>query len=177
MPVPSRCSRPRSRSLAAGLAGAGVLALLVTIPAGASTAPKADAGQARAAAAPSTTVSGGSQDAFTRIAVFYGAYVIAETDGTQGGAGVNRDDLRASYLTPALRNSLATWENANHADGVLRAQNVPLSWKVTAAGTTAGKVNATVTLIWNTSGSSTSQLKVQADATSHRITSIAPATG
>lgn len=61
------------------------------------------------------------------------------------------------------------WEEANHADGVLRAQNVPLGWKVASTGSGTGRTDATVTLTW---ASGTTKVYVQADLATRKIVSI-----
>ncbi|BBC29320.1 hypothetical protein SGFS_006140 [Streptomyces graminofaciens] len=100
---------------------------------------------ATASAGAPRSVTGKPSDAITRIADFYGAYIDAQSDPDNGGALA--DELRAYYLTPGLQKKLKTWEKKNHADGVLRAQNVPLKWKVTDNGT-ANHTEAGITLTW-----------------------------
>ncbi|MGW2675739.1 hypothetical protein [Streptomyces sp. NPDC001436] len=53
---------------------------------------------------------------------------------------------------------------------MLRAQNVPLKWKVTSVDSGMGKTNASVTLTW--SGNTTSTVHVQADLATRKITAI-----
>lgn len=96
------------------------------------------AGASVPAVASSTTPpparSGSNGPVYDRVADFYGAYIDAVTDS---GSGHLDTQLRAFYLTSGLRSRLATWENREHADGVLRAQDVPRAWKVTAWPTAA----------------------------------------
>ncbi|MFF0079290.1 hypothetical protein ACFYR1_06205 [Streptomyces canus] len=106
---------------------------------------------AQASAGAPRSVSGKPSDNITRIADFYGAYVDAVTDE---GGGDLQDALRAHYLTPAFQKELNAWEDKEHADGVLRAQNVPLAWKVTDMGT-ADHTEAVVTLTWSAGQTST----------------------
>ncbi|MDK9500292.1 hypothetical protein QEZ40_005923 [Streptomyces katrae] len=136
-------------------AAAGAAALSLAVAAGTS---------ATAAAPPS--VSGSPEGAFTRIADFYGSYIDAVYDGD----GATADRLRAFYLSEPLRRELRQWEDANHADGVLRAQNVPLKWKVTSVDSGMGKTNAAVTLTW--SSNTTTTVHVQADLATRKITAI-----
>ncbi|MFF3204486.1 hypothetical protein [Streptomyces sp. NPDC002962] len=117
---------------------------------------------AQASAGSPRSVSGKPSDNITRIADFYGAYTDAVTDE---GGGKLADELRKHYLTPAFQKELAAWEDKNHADGVLRAQNVPLAWKVTDNGT-ANYTEAVVTLTW---GSETTQLIVDMTRGTHKI--------
>ncbi|MFG2786340.1 hypothetical protein [Streptomyces sp. NPDC048419] len=110
---------------------------------------------ATASAGTPRSVSGKPSDNVTRIANFYGAYIDAVTDEDSGNLGTA---LRSHYLTAGFQKELAAWEETEHADGVLRAQNVPLSWKVTDNGSTANRTEAVVTLTW--SRNSTTKLVV-----------------
>ncbi|MER7921799.1 hypothetical protein ABTY96_01475 [Streptomyces sp. NPDC096057] len=141
----------RRTALAAGLA----LAL------GLGVAAQASAGAPR-------SVSGSPDDNITRIADFYGAYIDAESDLDNGG-GKLTSELRSYYLTPAYLKKLTAWEAKNHADGVLQAQNTPMSWKVTDNGT-AGHTEAAVTLTWG--GGDTTKLIVDMTPTTHKIIHI-----
>ncbi|MET9252715.1 hypothetical protein [Streptomyces sp. NPDC003717] len=114
------------------------------------------------------TVSGKPADDITRIADFYGAYIDAVTDEDSGDLG---DALRDHYLGAGFQKQLDAWEEANHANGVLRAQNVPLAWKVTDNGGTATRTEALVTLTW--SRNSTTTLVVDLNRGSREIVRIA----
>ncbi|MFI7360169.1 hypothetical protein ACIBTP_40400 [Streptomyces avidinii] len=155
--------RTASLTLAAAAVLTLTLALVPSASADGSTGQQAPA--AAPAAAPAPSVSGSPEGAFTRIADFYGSYIDAVYDGD----GPTADRLRAFYLSEPLRAELRTWEETNHADGVLRAQNVPLRWKVTSTGSGTGRTSATVTLTW---GSDTTEIHVQADLASRKIVSI-----
>lgn len=120
---------------------------------------------AQASAGAPRSVSGSPDDNITRIADFYGAYVDAESD-LDGGGGKLARQLRAYYLTPAYLKQLTAWENKNHADGVLQAQNTPLRWKVTDNGT-ADHTEAVITLTWG--GGDTTKLIVDMTRTTHKI--------
>ncbi|MBL1104241.1 hypothetical protein JK361_06415 [Streptomyces sp. 5-8] len=117
----------------------------------------------QASAGTPRSVSGKPSDNITRIADFYGAYIDAVTDEGSGGL---QQALRSHYLTPAFQKELNAWEKKNHANGVLRAQNVPLAWKVTDNGT-ADYTEAVITLTW--SKSSTTKLIVDMTRGSHKI--------
>ncbi|MGW2641220.1 hypothetical protein [Streptomyces sp. NPDC001348] len=132
---------------------AGVLAVALGLGA---TAQAASAGTPR-------SVSGKPSDNITRIADFYGAYIDAVTDEDSGNLGTA---LRAHYLTADFQKELNAWEEKEHADGVLRAQNVPLAWKVTDNGT-ADHTEAVVTLTW--SRNSTTKLIVDMTRGSRKI--------
>lgn len=119
---------------------------------------------AQASAGAPRSVSGKPSDDLTRIADFYGTYIDAVTDEARGSLG---QALRGHYLTPAFQKELAAWEDREHADGVLRAQNVPLAWKVTANGATRNRTEAVVTLTWG--GGTTTKLVVDMNRGSHRI--------
>ncbi|MEU3827025.1 hypothetical protein GT045_09665 [Streptomyces sp. SID486] len=120
-------------------------------------------GAVQAAAGTPRSVSGKPSDNITRIADFYGAYIDAVTDEDSGRLG---EALRSHYLTAGFQKELNAWEEKNHANGVLRAQNVPLAWKVTDNGT-ADHTEAVVTLTW--SKSSTTTLVVDMTRGSHKI--------
>ncbi|MEH0547815.1 hypothetical protein QA802_33500 [Streptomyces sp. B21-105] len=117
---------------------------------------------AQASAGGSRSVSGKPSDNVTRIANFYGAYIDAVIDED----GKLADDLRKHYLTSAFQKELQAWEDKNHANGVLQAQNVPLAWNVTDNGT-ANYTEAVVTLTWG--GDHTTQLIVDMSRESHKI--------
>ncbi|MGW7100942.1 hypothetical protein [Streptomyces sp. NPDC054838] len=146
---------------AAAAAAAAVSLTFVTSASASTPAPHS----ARTAAA-LPVVSGSPEGAFTRIADFYGSYIDAVYDGD----GKTADQLRAFYLSKPLQQELEQWEAANHANGVLRAQNVPLQWKVASTGSGTGKTNATVTLTWG--GGDTTEIHVQADLKTRKITAI-----
>jgi hypothetical protein len=121
---------------------------------------------AQASAGGPRTVSGNPSDPVTRIADFYGAYIDARTDPDRGGRLA--EELRGYYLTAAFHKQLKTWETKNGADGVLRAQNVPVRWEVTGEGTD-GYTGAGVTLTW--ADGKTTRLVVEVTR-SHRINRI-----
>ncbi|MFG2233790.1 hypothetical protein ACGFNX_28020 [Streptomyces sp. NPDC048723] len=156
----SKLSARRTTSLT--LAATAVLTLTLVTSASANGP---TAGEPAQSAAPAPSVSGSPEGAFTRIADFYGSYIDAVYDGD----GSSADRLRAFYLSEPLQAELRKWEEGNHADGVLRAQNVPLAWKVTSTGSGTGRTNATVTLTW---GSDTTKVFVQADLATRKIVSI-----
>ncbi|MFJ6759421.1 MULTISPECIES: hypothetical protein [unclassified Streptomyces] len=159
----SKPSAKRTASLTLAAAAALTLAFVTT----ASTSASADGSTPQPpAAAALPSVSGSPEAAFTRIADFYGSYIDAVYDGD----GQTADRLRAFYLSEPLRAELRKWEETNHADGVLRAQNVPLQWKVASTGSGMGKTNATVTLTWG--GGDTTRVFVQADLATRKIVSI-----
>ncbi|WP_030711825.1 hypothetical protein [Streptomyces sp. NRRL F-2580] len=160
----SKPSAKRTASLT--LASAAVLTLAFVTTTSASASADGSTPKRAQAAAALPSVSGSPQAAFTRIADFYGSYVDAVYDGD----GQTADRLRALYLSEPLQAQLRQWEEANHADGVLRAQNVPLQWKVASTGSGTGKTNATVTLTWG--GGATTKVYVQADLATRKIVSI-----
>ncbi|MFG2989565.1 hypothetical protein ACGFZK_09815 [Streptomyces sp. NPDC048257] len=158
----SKLSAKRTATLTLAATAVLTLAFVTSASADGSTARQAPAA---AAAAPAPSVSGSPEGAFTRIADFYGSYIDAVYDGD----GPTADRLRAFYLSEALQAELREWEETHHANGVLRAQNVPLKWKVTSTGSGMGRTNATVTLTW---GGDTTQVFVQADLATRKIVSI-----
>ncbi|GAA3134829.1 hypothetical protein GCM10017687_58920 [Streptomyces echinatus] len=90
---------------------------------------------------------GKPSDNITRIADFSGACIDAVSDE---GSGDLEKALRSHYLTTAFHKELNAWEKKNHANSVLRAQNVPLAWEVTDNGT-ADYIEAVITLTWSKS--------------------------
>ncbi|MEV7601164.1 hypothetical protein AB0O91_27745 [Kitasatospora sp. NPDC089797] len=116
-----------------------------------------------------TTRSGSPDSAVDRVADFYGAYIDAVSDGTDDLS----DRLRAHYLTEDLRQRLAAWEEANHADGVLRAQDVPTAWEVQYHDSGAGHLFTTVTLTWGTGpDAGHTRLAVQSDLSTKLLSDI-----
>ncbi|MEU3563343.1 hypothetical protein [Kitasatospora sp. NPDC006786] len=120
-------------------------------------------------AAGSAVRSGSPDSAVDRVADFYGAYIDAVSDGTDDLG----DQLRSHYLTEDFRQRLAAWEEANHADGVLRAQDVPTRWEVLYHDSGAGHLFTTVTLTWGTGpDAGHTRLAVQSDLSTKLISDI-----
>ncbi|MBD0694249.1 hypothetical protein [Streptomyces sp. CBMA123] len=113
--------------------------------------------------------AGGPDSALDRVADFYGAYIDAVDDGTDDLS----HGLRAHYLTEDLRRRLAAWEEADHADGVLRAQDVPTAWEVRYHDSGAGHLFTTVTLTWGTGpDAGRTRLAVRSDLSTKLISGI-----
>ncbi|MET7525380.1 hypothetical protein ACFYSJ_06680 [Streptomyces sp. NPDC005248] len=143
--------------------------LLITALLAAAVVPAAAAAP-RAPTAPVTVRGTAPAPAYQQVAHFYGAYIDAA--GTEDG-GTLTTALRAFYLTPALRSQLRTWEARNHADGVLRAQNTPLAFKVTPGDSGAGHTWSKVRLTWSGGKHPTyTCLTVQSDLRTGRISGI-----
>ncbi|MGW6900990.1 hypothetical protein [Streptomyces sp. NBC_01727] len=143
--------------------------LLITALLAAAVVPAAAAAPP-APTAPVTERSTAPAPAYQQVAHFYGAYIDAA--GTEGG-GTLTTALRAFYLTPALRSQLRTWEARNHADGVLRAQNTPLDFKITPGDSGAGHTWSKVRLTWSGGQHPTyTWLTVQSDLRTGRISGI-----
>jgi hypothetical protein len=120
--------------------------------------------------APPPARSGANGPAYDRVADFYGAYIDAVADQ---GSGRFSTQLRTFYLTSNLRTHLATWEKREHADGVLRAQDVPRAWKVTAGDSGMGHTWTTVRLTWGSAQHPTyTYLTVQSDLATRKISDI-----
>ncbi|QIS14126.1 hypothetical protein [Nocardia arthritidis] len=117
-----------------------------------------------------SAIRAGSPDsAVDRVADFYAAYIDAVDDGTDDLG----NELRAHYLTEDLRQRLAAWEEANHADGVLRAQDVPTRWEANYHDSGAGHLFTTVTLTWGTGpDAGHTRLAVQSDLSTKLISDI-----
>uniref|UniRef100_A0AAU3I409 DUF3828 domain-containing protein n=1 Tax=Streptomyces sp. NBC_01393 TaxID=2903851 RepID=A0AAU3I409_9ACTN len=123
------------------------------------------------------TVSGFNGDVVTQVADFYGAYIDAKDDAAGPDAALAKA-LRAHYLTPAFAKQLKAWEKKNKADGLLRAQNVPVQWTVSERGNGL-EVVVTLTFGGGESPTTTTSLVVKQEPTGRitdiRTTSIAPA--
>lgn len=118
----STTRHPRGRRIIGRtLLAATLLTAVAAVPAAAAVAP-----QRTTAAAARDDVSEAEAQ---QVSHFYASYldaVAAEDGGNLATA------LRGFYLTPELRQELRAWEKTNHADGVLRAQDVPAAFRVTA---------------------------------------------
>ncbi|WP_329274271.1 hypothetical protein [Streptomyces sp. NBC_01451] len=130
----------RRAAIAAGL----VLAVGLGVSAQVSARASVPA-SAKVSATAHKPISGTSGQVVTRVADFYGAYVDAKGDYTDPDATL-ATALRKHYLTPAFAKRLAAWEKKNGADGVLRAQNVPVRWTVTDNGSMGHSHEVVVTL-------------------------------
>lgn len=118
--------------------------------------------------------SGSPASTVDRVADFYGAYIDVLYD-----SGRNRlaDSLRGHYLTAKLRSGLARWEATHHKDGVLRAEGVPISWKVVYNDSGMGHCWTRVTLTWQDAANRLhrTELMVQSDLATQLISGIRPA--
>jgi hypothetical protein len=153
----------RTVALGAALAAGAALGSPATALAATSAAPAVHA-------APVPVRSGDPASAVDRVADFYGAYIDANYGTGMGSLG---NDLRAHYLTKGLQKQLAAWEKEHHADGVLRAQDVPNGWSLTQANAGAGHVWSTVVLTWGTGSHVThTTLTVQSDLATRLISDI-----
>ncbi|MEU5196860.1 hypothetical protein AB0G86_22850 [Streptomyces scabiei] len=122
----------RRAAFAAGLVlavGLGVPTQAAAQTASSSTPTPASATAPAKPAATPRSITGFNGDGMTRVADFFGAYVDAKDD-SPGPDTALAMALRAHYLTPAFAKRLKAWEKKNNADGVLRAQNVPVEWTV-----------------------------------------------
>ncbi|BBA99936.1 hypothetical protein RVR_6776 [Actinacidiphila reveromycinica] len=194
-----RLARTRDRSTARRLAlTAAVLGLAVAVPAATARAdtahgahrvlPVPPAGAAHTAHADHTTGagtpqaatprpatpqpvrSGDPQSTVDRVADFYSAYVDVVWDARNDDL---RNGLRQHYLTAGFQKDLSTWEAAQHADGVLRAQDNPVGWQVTPDGSGAGHAFSVVRLSWgDPADPDYTYLKVQSDLDTKLISDI-----
>ena len=101
---------------------------------------------AQASAGAPRSVSGKPSDNITRIADFYGAYIDAVTDE---GSGDLRDALRSPLPHPRLPEGTERLGGEEHADGVLRAQNVPSRGRSPTTAPPPPVTEAVVTLTWS----------------------------
>ncbi|MCX5343477.1 hypothetical protein [Streptomyces atratus] len=154
---------PRGRrAIGRTLLATALLTVVAAVPAAAA------APQAPVAAAPVRSDAG--TPAFQQVAHFYAAYIDAVT--AEGG-GKLATALRTFYLTPHLRTQLKTWEERNHADGVLRAQNTPLAFRITSGDSGAGHTWSKVRLTWSNGKHPTySYLTVRSDLQTGKISGI-----
>ncbi|WUS97087.1 hypothetical protein OHA46_10525 [Streptomyces sp. NBC_00708] len=155
-------TRSARRTAARTLLASALLAAAVAVPASAA----APSGTARVAPAADETATQESR----LVDHFYGAYTdaVAAEDG-----GKLATALRSFYLTPALRARLADWEAANHADGVLLAQDVPADYRVTPGHSGAGHTWSTVRLTWGSAEDpSYTYLTVRSDLATGKISAI-----
>lgn len=154
---------PRGRrTIGRTLLATALLTVVAAVPAAAA------APQAPVATAPVRSDAG--TPAFQQVAHFYAAYIDAVT--AEGG-GKLATALRTFYLTPHLRTQLETWEKRNHADGVLRAQNTPLAFRVTSGDSGAGHTWSKVRLTWSNGKQPTySYLTVRSDLQTGKISGI-----
>ncbi|MFD8685543.1 hypothetical protein [Streptomyces sp. NPDC059651] len=154
--------RPRGRRvIARTLLAAALLTGAAAVPA------TAAAPQGARATAPADDVAAAEA---RQVAHFYGSYLDAVAAEDGGGLATA---LRGFYLTPGLRARLRDWETANHADGVLRAQNIPAGFRVTAGDSGAGHTWSTVRLTWGSAADPTyTYLTVQSDLGTGKISGI-----
>ncbi|MGA4841817.1 hypothetical protein [Streptomyces sp. G45] len=148
---------------------AALLTAVAVVPSAVAASAPADA-DAKAPGAKAPVRSGSPGPAYERVAHFYGAYVDAASDpGSHKAAAA----LRAFYLTPELRTRLLDWERGHDADGVLRAQNAPTAWRVTAEDSGMGHTWSTVRLTWGTGDERRyTYLTVQSDLATRKISDI-----
>ncbi|MCX4866998.1 hypothetical protein OHU11_28090 [Streptomyces sp. NBC_00257] len=161
---------PRARRLIGRtLLASALLTAVAALPA-AAAAPQSPAIAQTPATATAPARSETGAPAYQQVAHFYGAYIDAVTAENGGRLAT---DLRNFYLTRQLRERLSTWEQRNHADGVLRAQNTPLAFRVTPGDSAAGHTWSTVRLTWSTGKHPTySYLTVRSDLNTGKISGI-----
>jgi hypothetical protein len=153
------------------LLAAALLTSMAAVPAAAaqqSAAPRARTVSARSVSA--VSVSGSPKAAYNHVADFYGSYIDAIYDGDSNNLS---GALRTFYLTSQLQKRLAGWERKNHADGVLRAQDVPTGWRVAAGDSGAGHTWSQVRLTWGSPAHpSYTYLEIQSDLATRKISDI-----
>lgn len=157
--------RTARRVLGRTLLAAALLTAVVAVPAAAASPASPRAVPAQAPARDDVSAAETRQ-----VAHFYGSYLDAVAAEDGGGLATA---LRSFYLTPALRDRLGTWEAAHHADGVLRAQNIPADFRVTAGDSGAGHTWSTVRLTWGSPADPTyTYLTVRSDLATGKISAI-----
>ncbi|MFF2011222.1 hypothetical protein ACFVWY_19415 [Streptomyces sp. NPDC058195] len=166
------CPRGR-RPVARTLLAAALLTAAAAVPAVAAGPSAQRAPQETVAAAPARAELGSS--ARQQVAHFYGAYIDARSaeDGEKLATG-----LRAFYLTARFRSQVDAWERRSHADGVLRAQNAPLGFRVTPGDSGAGHTWSTVRLTWSAGKQPAyTYLTVRSDLRNGKISDITDGSG
>ncbi|MEU2248811.1 hypothetical protein [Streptomyces sp. NPDC019224] len=158
----TRTHRTR-RTAARTLLASALLAAAVAVPAAATAAPRE--------ASTGATAGGETMPRESRLVDdFYSAYIDAVA--AEDGAGL-ATALRDFYLTPELRARLADREAAGHADGVLRAQDVPADHLVTPGHSGAGHTWSTVRLTWGSpEDPAYTYLTVRSDLATGKISAI-----
>ncbi|MFE4369091.1 hypothetical protein ACFRMN_12750 [Streptomyces sp. NPDC056835] len=165
-------------ALIASTAVAAALSLTVITPAlaGTTTPARAAGGTSHDVTAAPPASEGDPRSVTGRVADFYGSYIDSVYDNEDPAAGANAQALRTFYLSAAARKAVAAYEAKEHADGILFAQNVPVKWKVTYTGSGAGHATSLVTLTWSDGANpEVTQIKVQSDLKTRRITALSPA--
>ncbi|WTW93051.1 hypothetical protein OG216_06520 [Streptomycetaceae bacterium NBC_01309] len=84
-------------------------------------------------------------DVVQRVTAFWDQYKSAVL-GTN--PVMNPEEVRGEFLTPELNAELDAWAEANQADPVFRAQNVPADRTVRYEGSGAGYASVVVTQHW-----------------------------
>ncbi|MFJ9820119.1 hypothetical protein ACIRU3_33585 [Streptomyces sp. NPDC101151] len=164
MSVQNRKTLLTAAALAAGLTLAAVTPALAGTGASHTT---------RAAAV--SSVQGDPRNVTQHVADFYGAYIDSVWANEDPAAAANTKALRAFYLSSAAQKKVAAYEEKNHADGILFAQNVPVKWKVDYTGSGAGHATSRVTLTWGDGpGAEVSKIDVQSDLKTLKITDLKP---
>ncbi|MER6028871.1 hypothetical protein [Streptomyces sp. NPDC001851] len=160
----------RSRkTLLTAVALAGGLTLAAVAPALAGT------GTSHTTRAAAVSSQGDPRNVTQHVADFYGAYIDAVWSTDDKSAGDADKALRAFYLSAAAQKNVAAFEKKEHADGILFAQNVPVKWKVTSAGSGAGHATSRVTLTWSDGPhAEVTTIDVQSDVKTLKITGLKP---
>ncbi|MEU3522582.1 hypothetical protein AB0E62_01670 [Streptomyces sp. NPDC038707] len=127
-------------------------------------------------AAVSSPAQGDPRSAAHHVADFYGAYIDAVWAADDPTAAASAKALRGFYLSAGARKSVAAYEQREHADGILFAQNVPVKWQAAYTGSGAGHATTRVTLTWGDGPhAEVSRIDVQSDLKTLKITGLRPA--
>ncbi|MEU0007884.1 hypothetical protein ABZ079_27265 [Streptomyces sp. NPDC006314] len=126
-------------------------------------------------AAAVSSAQGDPRNVTQHVADFYGAYVDSVWATDDPSAAASAKALRAFYLSAGAQKKVAAYEKKEHADGILFAQNVPVKWKVTSAGSGAGHATSRVTLTWSDGPhAQVSTIDVRSDLKTLKITDLRP---
>ncbi|MFI0975523.1 hypothetical protein ACH4SP_00685 [Streptomyces sp. NPDC021093] len=106
------------------------------------------AGPASAAPSPGVAASADGRCETRTPALEVNHFFKTYRKAVQGTGPRTPEEVRKAHLTAELDAQLTEWAEQNHADPVLRAQNVPKDWKVRNHSTTATTATVIVTQIW-----------------------------
>ncbi|MEU8892372.1 hypothetical protein [Streptomyces sp. NPDC048442] len=127
--------------------------LLVRAALVAALAPVAPLAAAPASATPASTVAATPSSTAVRgetraPAIEVNHFFKSYRKSVLGTGSRTPEEVRRAHLTAELDARLTEWAAQNHADPVMRAQNVPKDWKVRNHSMTATTATVIVTEIW-----------------------------
>jgi hypothetical protein len=154
-------ARQKAAAAAALAIALGAAVLTGPTPALAATAPSGPATQAAQPAQPARTRAERQVDALL-------TQYRSALQGTNPNMGP--ENVRQEFLTEECNARLHAWEEQEHADGVFRAQNIPVSWGTRYEGSGAG--HAAVAVVFHWGSGSTTEVWYQVDLATLRISDV-----